>query len=556
MLSRLKARLSTGPSPRELILVAAVCGYLFFWGLGSFGLVGADEPRYAQVAREMLERNDYVTPTLYGDPWLEKPALYYWRALIAFEEFGVKDWAARLPSATFALGMVTIIFFHMRRFRPGAQLDAALLTASCVGIIAFARGASTDMQLAAPFTVAMLGWYAWYETGSRFWLIDLYIFIAIGTLAMGPVAPVLAAGIILVFCYLRNDMKAAWKTAFWWPGILIFLGIALPWYILVQEANPHFFRSFILEQNLARFSTDKYRHSQPFWYYLPVLMLSLIPWTFFAMPALIDAVRSCWNDWRATHHIRRKTGVEIPRKNPDAFPEFLVICTLIPIVFFSISRSKLPGYILPAIPPCTILTADFLQRKRGEAASPLIIWAHAILAGILVGIFLIFPTYFLDNQALAFKARAITIAVVAAFALAIFFAIRGFGIRALRYATLIPVIFVIAFIVKVAAPTVDEHYSARPVAAELHQLGTDSRTIAVYHVKREMRYGLAFYRNQKVFSYDEEPVPVTEHLLITGTGDNAELKKLLEGRRVSFLGRFPAQKLDYYWVGPKATFSF
>jgi hypothetical protein len=71
-----------------------------------------------------------------------------------------------------------------------------------------------------------------------------------------------------------------------------------------------------------------------------------------------------------------------------------------------------------------------------------------------------------------------------------------------------------------------------------------------------MRYGLAFYRNQKVFSYEEEPVPVTEHLLITGTGDDAELKKLLAGRRVSFLGRFPAQKLDYYWVGPKATFSF
>src|SRR4029079_8994335 len=136
-------------SPRALILVAAVCGYLFFWGLGSFCLVRGDEPRCAQVARAMHEHQDYVTPTLYGDAWLEKPALYYWRAMIAFEEFGVKDWVARLPSATFALGMVTIIFFHMRRFRRGAQLDAALITASCAGIIAFARGASTDMQLSA-----------------------------------------------------------------------------------------------------------------------------------------------------------------------------------------------------------------------------------------------------------------------------------------------------------------------------------------------------------------------------------------------------------------------
>src|SRR3954465_6949111 len=110
--------------PVELIITVSVCAFLFFYGLNAFGLVGADEPRYAPVAPEMLERNDYVTPTLNGIAWLEKPALFYWRAMFAFDMFGVKDWAARLPSATFALGMITVIFFHMRRFRPGAQLNA------------------------------------------------------------------------------------------------------------------------------------------------------------------------------------------------------------------------------------------------------------------------------------------------------------------------------------------------------------------------------------------------------------------------------------------------
>ena len=87
----------------EVLTVSALCAFFFFYGLGNFGLVGADEPRYAQIAREMLDRDDFITPTLHGDPWLEKPALYYWRATAAFRTFGVQDWAARLPSATFAL---------------------------------------------------------------------------------------------------------------------------------------------------------------------------------------------------------------------------------------------------------------------------------------------------------------------------------------------------------------------------------------------------------------------------------------------------------------------
>jgi 4-amino-4-deoxy-L-arabinose transferase-like glycosyltransferase len=338
--------------------------------------------------------------------------------------------------------------------------------------------------------------------------------------------------------------------------VLIFLAIALPWYILVQLENPHFFRTFILEHNLARFSTDKYRHHQPFWYYLPVLMLSLIPWTFFAIPALVDALRSCWSDWRASHQERTGRATELERKNPDAFPEFLVIWTLLPIIFFSISKSKLPGYILPAIPPCTILTADYLQRRRQEAASPLIVGAHAILSGVFVAVMLIFPTFFLENTRLAFNARLITLGISAAVTVMIFLAVRRLGIRYLRYATLVPVVLLIAFIVKIAAPTLDEHYSARPIAVELQQLGTGGRTVAVLNVKRDVVYGLAFYRNQKVFNYSEDPVPVTEHLLVARLGSGPELKKYLAGRTIRLLGRSNAQKLEYYWVQARPAFTF
>ena len=146
-----------------------------------------------------------VTPYLYGHPWLEKPALYYWRAMFLFQDFGVHDWSARLPSTTFAFIMVALIYLHMRRFRPGGHLDAALITVACAGIIGFSRGASTDMQMAAPLAIGLLGWYAWYETGSKFWLYDIYFFTGLATLAKGPVAPFLAIPIIAAFAFLRRE---------------------------------------------------------------------------------------------------------------------------------------------------------------------------------------------------------------------------------------------------------------------------------------------------------------------------------------------------------------
>ncbi len=114
----------------DWLLLAGFCGFLFFFGLAYFGLIGADEPRYAQVAREMLARHDWITPTLGGKPWLEKPPLYYWQAMLAYSIFGVSDWAARLPSAVDATLMVFAVYLFLKRVRPGFQLDGALMTAS------------------------------------------------------------------------------------------------------------------------------------------------------------------------------------------------------------------------------------------------------------------------------------------------------------------------------------------------------------------------------------------------------------------------------------------
>src|SRR5882724_2842501 len=281
----------------DVLLLVAFCGFLFFYGLGAFGLLGADEPRYAQVAREMFERRDWITPTLQGKPWLEKPALYYWQAMLAYSVFGVSDRAARVPAAADAVLMIAAIYLFLRRFRPGSETDGALIAAGCVGTIGFARGASTDMPLAAMFAVALLGWYAWYQTRKRISLVVFYFFLGLATLAKGPVAIFFVGVILLIFIAVKRDWRAI-PGSLWIPGIVLFGAVALPWYVAVQLRNPEFFRVFILEHNLARFGKDVYHHTEPIWYYLPVALLGLVPWTIFVAAAIGESVRACWKGRR------------------------------------------------------------------------------------------------------------------------------------------------------------------------------------------------------------------------------------------------------------------
>ena len=358
----------------DLLALIAFCGFFFIAGIQLIGLIGADEPRYAQVAREMLARHDWVTPTLYGHPWLEKPPLYYWCTMLAYKGAGgVSDWAARLPSAILCSLMVFFIYVWARHFRRGMQLDAALITAASAMVIGFGRSASTDMPLTAMITAAMLCWYGWYSRQDRGWLLGTYLFLGLGTLAKGPVAVLLAALIVVAFAAIRRDGRLLLRSL--WPvGIVLYLAIILPWFIAVQRANPEFFRVFFLQQNLARYATGLYRHHQPFWYFLPVTLLALVPWIVFIIVAVIDAIR----DWRFS--LQQLPGTEDLRL-------FLTLWLLLPILFFSLSQSKLPGYILPAVPAGAILLADFILRREeaGEKPGPWLALTHALLsAGLLV----------------------------------------------------------------------------------------------------------------------------------------------------------------------------
>ena len=279
----------TARARTDILLLAGFCTFLFFYGIAQFGLIGADEPRYAQVAREMLERGDWVTPTLGGRAWLEKPPLYYWQAMLAYRVLGISDAAARIPSSIDATLMVIGVYLFFRKFRPGVEVDASLISASCAGIIGYARAASMDMALTATFAMAMLAWWSWRERARPIYLAGFYGCIALGMLAKGPVAPFLAAAVIVCYSMVVGERNLIARTL-WAPGMLLFLAVGLPWYIAVEVRNPQFLREFILEHNLARFSTNLYHHPEPFWYYIPVLLLALVPWIVFSV-LVVDRAR-------------------------------------------------------------------------------------------------------------------------------------------------------------------------------------------------------------------------------------------------------------------------
>lgn len=523
----------------DALLLAGFCGFLFFYGLAYFGLVGADEPRYAQVAREMLARHDWITPILGGKPWLEKPPLYYWQAMLAYGLFGVSDWAARLPSAIDATFMTIAIYLFFRRFRPGSQLDAALMTASAAGIIGFARAASTDMPLAATFTVALLAWYAWYEGGVTAYLWLAYAFLALGMLAKGPVAPFLAVLIVGFFAIAKADYGILRRTLST-PGILIFGLIALPWYIAVQLQNPDFFHAFILQHNLERFSSNLYHHREPFWYYIPVVLLALLPWTVIAVAAIAETFRAWWSERR-----------EMLKSQEDELKAFLLIWLLVPVVFFSVSQSKLPGYILPALPAGILLLSEYVRRHSAGDHRP---GAVATLLQGVVASALLVPALLLGHILLLHRiawgtATWVVLAFAALLAIGIALTLRlATGLRMLRFVTLIPVVLAVAAVLRLYAPVLDNTLSARPLAIDLEKLESKPLPLAVFHVRRETEFGLAFYRNQTIDRYESGQIPRQDHIVLVPSGSYDELVEQVAGRRALYLGSFAPQRLDYYWI--------
>jgi 4-amino-4-deoxy-L-arabinose transferase-like glycosyltransferase len=312
-----------------------------FFRLGTLPLVGADEPRYARISEEMADSGDWVTPRLLDRPWLEKPPLLFWMQAGMFRLLGVGEAQARLPVALAAvLASLALAFLLARIAGSAAGFLVFLILQTSVLYVLFGRSGSTDMPLTAFLTAALVFAYLAQHERSHWWSLAAGGALGVAVLAKGPVALLLFGAILFGWCFLVD--RIPWSLGQVSLGGAALLATAVPWFWQVWLANgENFVLTFWVNHHLARYATDLHHHSQPVWFYVPILIAGCFPWVFFL-----------WSSARSTWRMRRETD------DPERNLKFLLwLWALIPLGFFSLSGSKLAGYILPSVPPIAALAA-------------------------------------------------------------------------------------------------------------------------------------------------------------------------------------------------------
>jgi 4-amino-4-deoxy-L-arabinose transferase-like glycosyltransferase len=347
--------------------------FVYLYGL-HVPLVGPDEPRYAQVAREMFDRGDWISPTLGGYDWFEKPALLYWLQIVGYKVFGVNEFASRFGSALFGLGTVASMWL-LGRF---SNFDTdrretirfanllSLITATSLGILVFSHAASFDIIVTFPLTASLAGFFiadrsAPDEDQKRnLGFFAFYFFAGLAVLAKGLIGIVFPFGIVGVYFVLsRRFASGRFLLSLIWgfPTVLI---VAAVWNVpMYLQHGWKFIDEFYIQHHFQRYTSNKYQHPQPFYFYfwvLPVMSLPWLPWFFAgiysAFRKLLSALRN-------------------PTVNDGdvALSTFATAWIIVPLLFFSASGSKLPGYIVPALCGAAVVTAMNAKRSIKQARS-------------------------------------------------------------------------------------------------------------------------------------------------------------------------------------------
>ena len=500
------------------LLICVTLYACYFSHLGDIGFVGPDEPRYASVAREMAESGDWITPRLYGQPWFEKPPLYYWAAAISFKLFGVSETSARLPCAVFALlATLALAWLAWRLYDAETARWLLLLLPTTVAMIGFSHAAATDMPFSAMLTVAMVfgGDLAglvrsndlasarpitFFRSSTSLTSFLFGFFLGLATLAKGPAAIILCGGAIFLWALFTKRRRDSLRLVN--PvTIAAFAITALPWYILCARRNPDFFRIFIIEHNFKRYLTPEFQHIQPFWYYVPILLLAVLPWTLLLIPAAVELARSFRDPSEGAKNI------------------FLASWAVFPCFFFSLSHSKLPGYILPAIPPLMLLCAS-ASRKQLAANSRLtrlafagssVIAVATIVVGFtqtvrLRGLYRLLASEVAPARLLLFGLGLVAGAVAAPFVFK----------RYPRAALFCIVAALVAFLYSANLAAIDSALSARQTAQAIAKILRPDEDVVLCDVSRSYIYGFNFYLHREVSEW-EEGAPQKHAIVVIGS---------------------------------------
>jgi 4-amino-4-deoxy-L-arabinose transferase-like glycosyltransferase len=418
-------------NPEHFYLMALLflCAVVFFYRLGRLPFIGPDEPRYAEVAREMYATGDWITPRLGGIEWFEKPALTYWLMAAGYALFGENEFGARFGvAAVSTFGALLLYFFgrraHSARF--GYLSAAALVT--CGLWPGFARAVTCDLTLTVAIEGALLSFFLWESKESRagadrLWYVFCFA-LGLATLAKGLVGVVLPAMIIAPYLILTGAWRSLLRPRLIIFGALIFLATAVVWYAPVVARNGRgFIDEFFIGHHFQRYLSNKYRHPQPFYFFPLVVVAGSFPWSFYLLSS-VGQTLVCLGRRLSRSKIERSgvgadlrvcpeaAGLLRPGQTRRSAPTiiwgllgqtkicptdrlhlFLLLWIAAPIIFFSFSGSKLPGYILPVFPAVALLVGRELERwwideSRPTVAPQFLTAALTAAAGIGAGVLL------------------------------------------------------------------------------------------------------------------------------------------------------------------------
>ncbi|HEX8740238.1 MAG TPA: phospholipid carrier-dependent glycosyltransferase [Casimicrobiaceae bacterium] len=366
--------------------LAIVMALVWFANLGERQLQHPDEGRYAEIAREMTVTGDWVTPRLDGIKYFEKPPLQYWLTAATFDAFGVSDASARLSTAI--AGLLTVLAVGATGAMiatPSAGLLAGAVLASSVWHFGIAHILTLDAMLSFWLAVALCAFLlAQRASPSRRacagWMLTAWTAAALGVLTKGVVALAIPACALAVYSLATRDF-GPWRRLHLGKGLVVLLAIAAPWFVVVSLRNPEFPRFFFIHEHVERFLTTKLNRPGPWWYFLPMVVVGTLPWT----GVLVARVRAAWRDGA----VGAVGGVgDAIGSRAFAWPRFCLAWAAFVLVFFSISGSKLPSYILPMFPALALVLGWQLALMPGRvlawlalflAASTLALWIAALV---------------------------------------------------------------------------------------------------------------------------------------------------------------------------------
>ncbi len=335
-----------------VLILLGVCLFLFFFHLGTRPLWDRDEGKHAVTSKEMVLNDDWVTTTLNGERFYDKTVLHNWFVALSCLVFGVTELAARLPGAVLGLGCVMVTYLLGRRiFGPTTGFLAGTILATSGLFISLSRSVVHDISLAFFVSLALFFFYLGFTSEERrkTYFLLFYGSLGFAVLAKGPIGLLLPGLIIGLLLLLKGKLSFLKEMQIGW-GILIFLVIAAPWYVLISLRNSDYAGYFFIENNIMRFFSSHAHHARPFWFYFPVLMGGFSPWSFFLPLALIHAFRGGW-------------------KNMNEGTLFLVLWFSVIFLFFSTASSKGNAYLLPLFPAASLLVG-ILWRELFEAPTP------------------------------------------------------------------------------------------------------------------------------------------------------------------------------------------